>query len=182
MPIFDLLLGLRKDDPSEVLNKYKDAVEKYTQDGLCKQAIHGSEKYAQKIKKGLTQSDQNNQKWLEFMSEEQSVDLLFESISKVSFECRRTISSIILFLLQSPASQRIAIILESSDKYTKGLFKLYTERPDFSASCGPIIRYLLTFKPLLPKLITVDNIVTLLNCMSSDAFDAASDAFETIRV
>ena len=64
MPILDLLLGMRKDDPVETMRKFKDALDKLTSGEHCKHAIHASEKYAQKIKRGLMQVDQNNQKWL----------------------------------------------------------------------------------------------------------------------
>lgn len=182
MPIFDLLLGVRKDDPMETMKKFRDAVDKLTVGEHCKQALHASEKYAQKIKRGLIQADQNNQKWLECLCEEQNINSLFHAIFKVDPECRRVIAAVLVTLLQSRASGFIVSVLATTDNHIKQLVEVYNTRPELAVSCGPILRLLMGHNILTPKIVSKDNIISLLNCMSSDAFDSASDAFETVRV
>lgn len=183
MPIFELLFGFRRDDPEVTIRKLQDLFIQESKKDQLKSSKCTGEKYLAKIKRGLSEGDYPTNCWLDSLCNRQGVEALLNSIMKLEVEGKRSASSILLCLLQCKAKEgQVVNLFKANSDFICILMDGYAKGPQVAVCCGIVLRECMNLRDLRSIILTKENVVALLKCMSSDAFDAASDAYETLRV
>lgn len=182
MPILDWLLGLRLDDPQDTIDKLQATLPQLSSPEQVKVVKKSIDKCLLKIKKGLSDNSQSLN-WLNCLCEERVVEVLILSIKQSELQGRFIATSIVVSLLQSKKLEpRIEDIFRQRPDLIAKLMEGYSKRPEFSTSYGLILKECLLIDSLRSMFLTKENLTTLLSCLSSNAYDAASDAYERLRV
>jgi hypothetical protein len=182
MPIFDFLWGLGRDDPDEVVGKFCDAAKRVPG---CKQAVKTVTKCVVKMKRGLldqnTSSSSSSTEWTDCLSKrKEAVYALFDALFKVDPECRRAIATVLLNL---PTCSTLIAHPDARQTIVTNIVSSYSSpHSEMATTCGPLLRMLMQDAAWSGVVVSKENVVRLMWHMSSDAFDAASDAFETVKV
>jgi hypothetical protein len=183
MPIFELLFGVRRDDPEETVKKLQELIMQETKKGQHNSSKRSGEKYLARIRRGLSDSGNDANSWTEPLCNQMGIGILLSSIMKLEVEGKRSAASILIYLLQCKFKEsQIIHIFRSCPEFIRNLMEGYSKAPQVAVCCGLVLRECINLKELRDIILTKDNVATLLKCMSSDAFDAASDAYETLQV